>query len=172
MYRLIRNALDRDECFSLVEYTLKQYPCEMSPEGLPLPHKKLYDIVAEHYNLENCVLVEQWHNDPNYTFYPIEHIDKDEGLWREKEEVSLPICSAIVYILIKDLEGANLEISKDEIPLNPGKQPFFENIDTVVPEAGSVVLLDPGVWHKVSKYEKGRRVTLILNFWDKPLYNS
>jgi len=172
LYKLIREALNNEESFSLVEYTLRNYPSELSPDKLTRAHKKIYDIVAESYDLKDCVLVEQWHNDPNYTFYPIEHIDKDEGLWREKEEVSLPICSAIVYILIKDLEGANLEISKDGIPIKPKERPVFKNIDTVVPEQGSIVLLDPGVWHQVSNYEKGRRVTLILNFWDKPLYSS
>jgi hypothetical protein len=93
-------------------------------------------------------------------------------LWEETGQVRLPLCSAILYVMVDNLVGANLEVSKDNIPIDIDYMPEFKNVDTIVPEEGKIVLLDPGVWHKVTDYVSGRRIALILNFWDEPLYSS
>lgn len=172
MWKMADSTLEAHERWRLVEYTLSSYPDMIGVEHLDkLPlHKKVFDQVSKYYDLSTCRFVEQWHNAAHNSFYPLEHLDKDEGLWEAEQKVSLPLCSAVLYLSIKRLKGANLEISKDNHPLT-AISPEFKDIDIITPEEGKMALLDPGVWHRVSDYESGFRVAMILNFWDKPLYN-
>jgi len=174
MWKVVDSTLTEEERWKLLNYTLHQYPDMIGVEHLDkLPqHKKLFDLVSQHYDLSSCKYVEQWHNTAHNSFYPQEHLDKDEELWNLAGKVSLPLCSAVVYLKIKDLEGANLEISKDGHPIDLDYMPKFTEIDIIVPEEGKVALLDPGVWHRVSEFKAGFRVAMILNFWDKRLYKS
>ena len=172
MWKMVDSCLSKEELSSLARYTLENYPSFLDINKLPPLQQKITEVVKQSYNLDTCTLVEQWHNNPEYgTFYPVEHLDKDEPLWLSTGDIRLPFCSAILYLVVRDLEGAALEVSKDNIPLDVEERPIFKNIDTIIPEEGKLVLLDPGVWHRVSDYVSGRRIALILNFWDKPLYN-
>jgi hypothetical protein len=163
MWKMVDSYLSKAELGTLARYTLERYPSFLDINNLP---------TKQEYNLDTCTLVEQWHNNPKYGYYPTEHLDKDEPLWEETGKVRLPLCSAILYVMVDNLVGANLEVSKDNIPIDIDYMPEFKNVDTIVPEEGKIVLLDPGVWHKVTDYVSGRRIALILNFWDEPLYSS
>lgn len=172
MWKMVDSYLSKAELGSLARYTLERYPSFLDINNLPTLQQKITDVVKQNYNLDTCTLVEQWHNNPKYGYYPTEHLDKDEPLWEETGKVRLPLCSAILYVMVDNLVGANLEVSKDNIPIDIDYMPEFKKVDTIVPQEGKIVLLDPGVWHKVTDYVSGRRIALILNFWDKPLYSS
>lgn len=171
MWKVLEKVLEPTELWSLLEANINKQPDWLRLTELTPTYQKIFDIVSEHYDLSTCIGVEQWTNRPGLTFYPEEHIDKDEGLWREKKELGLPLCSAIVYMQIENLEGANLEVTT-ETTERADIVPPFDTKEVIVPKQGNIVLLSPGVWHRVTDHVAGKRFTLILNFWDKPLYCS
>ena len=119
-------------------------------------HNKLLEQVEDFIGSKKTIGVEQWSFHSELTLLPGLHQDRDESLFDKTGELSFPMCSCIAYLSVEDLEGANLQIE--------------DNI--IVPKTGMLVLIAPGVWHKVSDYKKGKRLSINYNFWDKPLYNS
>mgnify|MGYP000318079539 CR=1 FL=1 len=87
-------------------------------------------------------------------FLPEEHIDKDETLYETTGEVKLPLCSAILYLRVENLVGANLKLVRYNVE--------------VTPKPGTLVLLSPGLLHSITDYESGKRISLNMNIWDSP----
>ena len=113
--------------------------------------KIIKEILNDFADLSEAVQIEQWPHDPTILPLPEEHYDKDERKSNEEDELVFPLCSAIAYLRVENLTGANLHLVRD-------------NVD-IIPETGKLVLLAPGVLHSVTPYVSGKRISMNLNFW-------
>ena len=113
--------------------------------------KIMQEILDGFVDLSETVQIEQWPHDPAILPLPGTHYDKDEKKNEVEDELSFPLCSAIVYLKIEDLEGAHLYLVEDNVIIKP--------------ETGKLVLLAPGVLHSVTPYVSGKRISMNLNFW-------
>ena len=113
------------------------------------------DEYSRFANLDNSIGWEQWMHDPDYAPLPPPHFDKDEVSYSMDKALIFPLCSVILYLKVENLIGAKLQLPK-------------EGID-ITPETGKLVLMAPGVYHMISPYHSGKRISLNLNFWDKKI---
>lgn len=83
------------------------------------------------------------------------HYDKDETVWKERKELSFPMCSTILYFNVEsDLSGGLLNIDDDVF---------------VKPKRNRLVLFSPGVLHGVEEFT-GQRSSFLVNPWkEQPL---
>lgn len=158
MFRVVDNFFTSQELITLKLLSAK---CLNMSSYVPKEryndiHNRLLEQVEYFIGSKETIGVEQWAFHSELTPLPDLHQDRDEELFDRTGELSFPMCSCIAYLSIEDLEGANLQIG--------------ENI--IVPKTGMLVLIAPAVWHKVSEYKKGKRLSINYNFWDKPLYSS
>jgi hypothetical protein len=118
--------------------------------------QKMAEYAGEFADLSSAVGAEEWSHNPHWGSLPEAHYDKDEYLYVTTGDLEFPICSAILYIKVEDLIGANLKVGEE----------------IIVPETNMLVLLNSGVWHEITPYESGTRVSIYLNFWDRVINTS
>ena len=110
----------------------------------------ILDIAGKYFNLSNAVGYEFWgHNGTK----PEWHYDKDETLYKTKQQLVFPLCSTVYYLEASKLRGGELLIGNDLV---------------VVPKTNRLVIFAPGIYHTVKPYE-GKRVSLLINPWSHPL---
>ena len=110
----------------------------------------ILDIEGKYFNLSNAVGYEFWgHNGTK----PEWHYDKDETLYKTKQQLVFPLCSTVYYLEASKLRGGELLIGNDLV---------------VVPKTNRLVIFAPGIYHTVKPYE-GKRVSLLINPWSHPL---
>jgi len=170
---LLEKAISPPECFQLLNYVSEKQESYLPLDELPPIHEKIFTLAKDYYDLSSCNYVEQWYNSAHEGVVSGEHIDKDEQLWIRKGEVRTPLCSAILYLSVQGLKGANLEISYKQRP--PAGRfddvEFDPDAEILVPQEGNLIFLNKAVWHRVSSYKSGHRTAFLLNFWDgEPLY--
>lgn len=114
----------------------------------------ILDIAGKYFNLSNAVGYEFWgHNGTK----PAEwHYDKDETLYKTKNQLTFPLCSTVYYLEASNLKGGELLIGNDLVDLVIG------------PKTNRLVIFAPGTYHTVKSYE-GKRVSLLINPWSRPL---
>jgi len=156
VWRTIDNFLSKEEIAKV--FTEKSFkPFTVRWHTLPsksfYQNKILQEIKNDFTDLSSAVGIEEWHQDADW-FLPEEHIDKDEALYETTGEVKLPLCSAILYLRVENLVGANLKLVRDTVE--------------VTPKPGTLVLLSPGLLHSITDYESGKRISLNMNIWDSP----
>jgi len=156
VWRTIDNFLSKEEIAKV--FTEKSFkPFTVRWHTLPsksfYQNKILQEIKNDFTDLSSAVGIEEWHQDADW-FLPEEHIDKDETLYETTGEVKLPLCSAILYLRVENLVGANLKLVRDNVE--------------VTPKPGTLVLLSPGLLHSITDYESGKRISLNMNIWDSP----
>jgi hypothetical protein len=156
VWRTIDNFLSKEEIAKV--FTEKSFkPFTVRWHTLPsksfYQNKILQEIKNDFTDLSSAVGIEEWHQDADW-FLPEEHIDKDEALYETTGEVKLPLCSAILYLKVENLVGANLKLVRDNVE--------------VTPKPGTLVLLSPGLLHSITDYESGKRISLNMNIWDSP----
>ena len=160
VWRTIDNFLSDQEIKKVFqEKTFKPF----TTQWYDLPAKSFYQkkILAEIENdfvdISNAVGIEEWTQDASW-FMPGEHVDKDEVLYEKTGIVKYPLCSAVLYLKIRHLEGAKLLLVRDNVEITP--------------EPGKLILLAPGVLHKITDFYSGQRISINLNIWDRALNNS
>ena len=156
VWRTIDNFLSKEEIAKV--FTEKSFkPFTVRWHTLPsksfYQNKILQEIKNDFTDLSSAIGIEEWHQDADW-FLPEEHIDKDEALYETTGEVKLPLCSAILYLRVENLVGANLKLVRDNVE--------------VTPKPGTLVLLSPGLLHSITDYESGKRISLNMNIWDSP----
>lgn len=160
VWRTIDNFLSEEE-ISKVFKTKSFKPFTTQWHDLPSEsfyhNKILAEIADEFADISTAVGLEEWHQDADW-FLPEEHEDKDEKLYAETGEISYPLCSAILYLKVENLVGANLRLVRD-------------NVD-IIPKPGTLVLLAPGVVHSITDFLSGKRISINLNIWDRSLKKS
>ena len=119
-----------------------------------------HDVIAycrDHFDLKGFCGFEYWYNvttpEPPY---PNWHRDKDEG----SEEVILADWACILYLTPHDLWGGFLELQTADITRT--------EVERVGPRFNRCVVLDPGVWHRVSRVWSGERHAFLINGWMNP----
>ena len=117
------------------------------------PYKKfclsVLEIAGEYYDLTNMVGYELWDRRTTGCGW---HIDKDEKLYEEHNELSLPLCSTVYYLDIQGLKGGQLLLEHD----------------IITPKPNRLVMFAPAMYHTVLDYT-GNRVSLLVNPWDYKL---
>tara|TARA_Y100000768_G_scaffold344460_1_gene290731 strand:- start:706 stop:1182 length:477 start_codon:yes stop_codon:yes gene_type:complete len=110
----------------------------------------ILDIVKKYFSLENMKGYEYWtHIDTK----PVDwHYDKDEIAYKQGFK-RFPICSSVFYIEA-DCIGGYLE---------------FDNKIKVKPITNRLVLFSPKLYHGVEDFT-GKRTSININPWNKPLY--
>jgi len=158
MFRVIENFFTVQELMTLKLFSSKCLNMSkyVAKENYNYIHEKILEQVEDFIGNEETLGVEQWAFHSELTQLPDLHQDRDEELFDRTGKLSFPMCSCVAYLSVENLKGANLEIGED----------------AVSPKTGMLVLIAPGVWHKVSEYVSGKRHSLNYNFWNKPLYNS
>jgi len=156
VWRTIDNFLSKEEIAKV--FTEKSFkPFTVRWHTLPsksfYQNKILQEIKNDFTDLSSAIGIEEWHQDADW-FLPEEHIDKDEALYETTGEVKLPLCSAILYLRVENLVGANLKLVRDNVEITP--------------KSGTLVLLSPGLLHSITDYESGKRISLNMNIWDSP----
>jgi hypothetical protein len=107
-------------------------------------HEKILEICRAHFDLSGAIGYEMWCNSSN----PGRHIDKDELTFREEKRLVLPLCSAVYYPRVGNMNGG--ELYTDDIR-------YF-------PRTNRLVLFSPGIEHGVSAYV-GDRMAVSINPW-------
>lgn len=160
MYRVVENFFTPSELQILKMESAK---CADAPKSVYSQefrelHLKTLCAVADFLDDPDIapLLVEEWSFHSDYTTLPALHQDRDEALFTTTGELSFPVCSCVLYLNIKDLEGGKLVVGEA----------------TVVPQTGMLVLIAPEVWHEVEAITSGVRHSINYNFWDVPLFNS
>ena len=120
-------------------------------------------VASSFKSLSDVIGVEQWTHDASMHELPELHFDKDESLYEKSGDLRYPILSIILYLTIDSLKGADLFIV--------GKSTQYGET-TVIPEAGKVVYIAPGVLHGVSPYISGKRISVNMNLWDYDVRSS
>lgn len=117
-----------------------------------LPHQvEILKAAAGFAKFDKYEGFEEWSHNPHWLPLPDSHYDKNEELFQETGELSFPLCSCIFYLKVEDLVGADL---------------FLEDIDElIVPRTNRLVLMQPGLLHKVTEYVSGTRVSININPW-------
>jgi hypothetical protein len=166
MYKILPNFLTQQEIFDVQRDTAGHFgSCsKFTPtKRMHSVHNRVFEEVKKFVPAESLAGVEQWgfHSDYHGSQLPTTHQDTDEGLLEAKGITKYPLCSAILYLNIRDLIGASLEIYEQSKPHT-----------SIKPETGMVVLLAPGTWHAISAFQSGTRHSMNYNFWDVPLFNS
>ena len=151
MYSIFKNFLSEEEIKSITKPPFNPFSTKWFNTPKRLYQEKILATASKCFDLSSMVGFEEWHHDPFWRSLPSEHYDKDEVLYQETEETVFPLCSCIYYFKIEGLVGASLVI---------------DDKDTIVPESNMLVVMSPGVWHKVTEYETGTRVSLNINPWD------
>jgi hypothetical protein len=148
MFRIIENALT-------VNPALERKGNLTSPAWFDAPVQKEYQKqilshAARYVSLDSMVGIEEWGHIAGLKAFPPPHIDKDELLYVNTEEIKLPLCSCIYYLKIDGLVGASLVIGNHKI----------------IPESNMLVLLKPGVSHEITEYTAGVRTAIMINPWN------
>ena len=87
------------------------------------------------------------------------HLDKDEKLWADKQELSSPIIGTVFYPIEMDIEGGYLEVFNDGVDNEPERiQAKFNRL--IIFDAG-------GTHHRVTNVTKGLRSAIAVNLWNK-----
>jgi hypothetical protein len=153
MHRVINNFLTKEDLLSISKFRDFNpfQPSWVSKENLKGYQIKILEEASKTYNLDKAIGIEEWHHNPCFMPLPTEHYDKDEILFKEKNHLRFPLCSCVLYMKIENLRGARLIIDK--------------RIE-IVPESNTLVLISPGITHRVTDYVSGTRTSLNINFWD------
>ena len=117
----------------------------------------LINTVSNHYDLSKCDGYEFWihHNTRPQQW----HVDKDERALDEKGILSCPLCSIVYYPLVEDVTGGRLCLLDEDLGTDV----------VIVPKQNRLIVLPSGQRHYVEPFE-GRRVSFIVNPWDKSKY--
>ncbi len=89
------------------------------------------------------------------------HVDKDEKLLKEKNELVMPNMGLVYYARSEDLNGGYLEIanSSDRNNVDPTK------IERLRPIENRLIIFNPSFPHRVSEIKGGKRRAIIVNSW-------
>lgn len=160
VYRIVKNFLPQKQLDSITKTKTFKILGSMWFD-MPAPYEYQNSILEEASGFEDissAIGFEEWFHDPFFRDLPRAHYDKDEGLYEATRELKFPLCSCIFYMRAEQLEGAQLHIIDKEV--------------LVTPESNMLVLMKPGVYHKVTKYKSGVRTSVYLNPWSEKLYNA
>jgi hypothetical protein len=102
--------------------------------------------VSKYYDLSTMIGCEMW---CHHNTRPDWHYDKDEQLWRETNEIKVPLCSIVYYGLVDNLIG--------------GK--FMTETISVTPKTNRLIIFSPNTHHTVEEYT-GNRLAIALNPWN------
>ena len=112
--------------------------------GFSPVHEKILEICRAHFDLSGVIGYEMWCNSSN----PGRHIDKDELTFREETALVLPLCSAVYYPRVGNMNGGE----------------FYTDDIRYFPRTNRLVLFSPGIEHGVSAYV-GNRMAVSINPW-------
>jgi len=117
--------------------------------------KHIINIGADHFPIAGIVGYETWthkNTRPESDKFHEWHYDKDEYRYSINQILRFPIFSAVFYIKI-DCSGGNL---------------IMENGVEIKPKTNRLVLFEPGLKHRVEKFE-GTRYSININPWRRRL---
>jgi hypothetical protein len=120
------------------------------------PINSILILCNKYFNLESMIGYEMWPGSDDAPPPPLHawrpefpmHYDKDENLFKEKNELSFPLCSIVYYPLIKNLIGGE----------------FYTNDMSVTPKTNRLLIFSPGILHAVKPYQ-GLRKVVSVNPW-------
>lgn len=133
---------------SSIEARKKQWYGGTYPEFLA-GNSPLCDLVikaSKFIDTNNMVGCEYW---GHYQSKPDWHIDTDEALKYKTNKINLPLCGIVYYPIAENLIG--------------GK--FMTETETVTPVTNRMLIMSPGIWHRVEDYS-GLRMSVAVNIWD------
>ena len=114
---------------------------------------KLVSAALHCFNISHFAGLEIW---SHYNSRPGWHYDRNELLY-DKDKVNVfPLCSIIFYPKINVISGGELVIDSGI---------------TIHPKTNRLVLMSPGTYHKVETF-LGERFSLLINVWDKNIYEQ
>tara|TARA_B100000287_G_scaffold174771_1_gene164831 strand:- start:119 stop:610 length:492 start_codon:yes stop_codon:yes gene_type:complete len=114
--------------------------------------REFIKLADNYYDLTSCVGYEFWTQ--NNTRPDDWHIDKDDDLAKQGIS-SYPLCSMVYYLLVDNLKGGQLHLEDD----------------IITPKTDRLVIFPPGKFHTVKPF-KGKRVSLLVNPWNRSLNKS
>jgi len=115
-----------------------------------------HDIIAfcrDYFELHGLCGFEYWYNLGNNNQW---HIDRDEAY----EEIVPADWACVLYPTEHSLWGGFLEIQ--------GADETRTEVERIAPRFNRCVVLDPGVWHRVSRVWSGERHAFLINGWIDP----
>ena len=108
------------------------------------------------------------------------HIDKDETLNKQSNEIRCPLLSTVFYpkidcsggeLLLLDRD-AGVEIQERAEQFSPEYDPeLISRIIRIPPKENRLIVFSPGIAHRINPFN-GTRYSLAVNIWEeKPLIN-
>ena len=120
-----------------------------------------HDIIAfcrDHFGIHGVCGFEYWYNVCTDVCNAW-HFDRDEQKYLEGQNVPAD-WSCILYPTEHSLWGGFLEIQ--------GADETRTEVERIAPRFNRCVVLDPGVWHRVSRVWSGERHAFLINGWVDP----
>ena len=110
-------------------------------------HYLILDICKDYFDLSSMIGYELWRNlsPPGY------HLDKDENLYKRTKQLKFPLCSIVYYPLVENLVGGEF-CTEDNIKF--------------IPISNRLLIFGPGLGHKVTPVESGKRIAISMAPWD------
>tara|TARA_B100000131_G_C17992981_1_gene563345 strand:+ start:437 stop:949 length:513 start_codon:yes stop_codon:yes gene_type:complete len=130
-----------------------------------LQEELILKIFNEKLNMMHIAnFIEYWINTNDKDHNEYYHIDKNELLLEQKNILSVPLHSAVMYLWKNNIQGGHLRIYE-----GPTKTEYYEKIK---PVQNRLCIFEGGyTLHGVEKIYSGIRCSLSLGFWEeKPLF--
>lgn len=131
------------------QYSLKEIGVDTVPTGI----QHIFDFVSDIYELKDTKFLEYW---KHHNTSPRWHYDCDEVYLRRTGNYSFALNTIIFYPEIELLQGGEL---------------ITETI-RITPITNRMVILSPGIWHKVDDIVSGSRMSLNINPWHYKIETS
>jgi hypothetical protein len=122
-------------------------------EGCPISGKWNIDGFEYWTGIQTCKSTDTIWED-----HLVLHVDKDEELWENTEEVVGPVIGTIYYPPGQDFDGGNLEIFTDGTDSEP---------EVIKAKDNRLIIFPAGEhYHQVSTVTRGTRKAIAFNLWD------
>ncbi|MFD0935604.1 2OG-Fe(II) oxygenase [Methylobacterium trifolii] len=123
-------------------------------ESSKLPIAGLIEFIINSFkiNTDDVAGFEYWSNDIASGDAMSFHSDIDEALYKRTRRIISPLLTCVYYVAVSNVRGGSL---------------VFEDGVIIKPRANRLALFFGGTRHGVEKVESGRRLSIVVNFWDR-----
>jgi len=182
--RIISNLIDDDRILQQLTDHREWFKCYENTRG---KHTHWYDKNKPPSSVWEFLAIQMWKDQPfleqeDFAGFEIWcnvltpegpltwHIDKDQLLYEQSGELSLPLYGSVWYGYPHEFTGGYLELLKyDSDSWPPGMdEPDPDIVERIDAEYNRMVVFNASKFHRVSPVYSGARVTLAVNVWKEP----
>lgn len=152
---IIDDVFDDNTVQEILEFATQNVPSnwtlkELGKDEVPNVIQKMYDYAATLYDLSHAKYLEFWKHENTR---PDWHYDQDEVWYMRTNQHKFPLNTIIYYPKIENLVGGD----------------FVTDSIRITPKTNRMVILSPGIYHRVEPFESGFRMSFNINPWSNKI---